>query len=211
MKLKKIIYVVLLVIATMGILVGCSSNINTSQGSDSSQTSQSETDNKTSNSGKVLVVYYSASGNTEKIANMIADSSDADIFKIEPKEAYTDEDLDWTKTDSRVNREHDNENERDIELVSTTVDDWDSYDTVFIGYPIWWGIAAWPVNNFVENNDFSGKTVIPFCTSSSSGIGESGSLLAKMAGTGDWKEGQRFSSSESESDIQSWIEELGIN
>ena len=209
MKLKKIIYVVLLV--TMGILVGCSSNINTSQGSDSSQTSQSETDNKTSNSGKVLVVYYSASGNTEKIANMIADSSDADIFKIEPKEAYTDEDLDWTKTDSRVNREHDNENERDIELVSTTVDDWDSYDTVFIGYPIWWGIAAWPVNNFVENNDFSGKTVIPFCTSSSSGIGESGSLLAKMAGTGDWKEGQRFSSSESESDIQSWIEELGIN
>lgn len=211
MKFKKIIYVVLLVIATMGILVGCSSNTNTSQASNSSQTSQSETDNKTYNSGKVLVVYYSASGNTEKIANMIADASDADTFKIEPKEPYTDEDLDWTKTDSRVNREHDNENERDIELVSTTVDDWDSYDTVFIGYPIWWGIAAWPVNNFVENNDFSGKTVIPFCTSSSSGIGESGSLLANMAGTGDWKEGQRFSSSKSESDIQSWIEELGIN
>ncbi len=210
MKLKKIIFVVLLVIATMGILVGCSSNINTSQGSDSSQTSQSETDNKTSNSGKVLVVYYSASGNTEKIANMIADSSDADIFKIEPKEAYTDEDLDWTKTDSRVNREHDNENERDIELVSTTVDDWDSYDTVFIGYPIWWGIAAWPVNNFVENNDFSGKTVIPFCTSSSSGIGESGSLLAKMAGTGDWKEGERFYGGASESDISSWIDSLGL-
>lgn len=211
MKFKKIIYVVLLVIATMGILVGCSSNTSTSQSSSSSQTSQSETDNKISNSGKVLVVYYSATGNTEKIANMIADSSNADTFKLEPKEPYSDEDLDWTNTDSRVNREHDNEDERNIELVSTTVDDWDSYDTVFIGYPIWWGIAAWPVNSFVENNDFSGKTVIPFCTSSSSGIGESGSLLAKMAGTGDWKEGQRFSSSESESDIQSWIEELGVN
>ena len=211
MKFKKIIYVVLLVIATMGILVGCSSNTSTSQSSSSSQTSQSETDNKISNSGKVLVVYYSATGNTEKIANMIADSSNADTFKLEPKEPYSDEDLDWTNTDSRVNREHDNEDERNIELVSTTVDDWDSYDTVFIGYPIWWGIAAWPVNSFVENNDFSDKTVIPFCTSSSSGIGESGSLLAKMAGTGDWKEGQRFSSSESESDIQSWIEELGVN
>ena len=80
-----------------------------------------------------------------------------------------------------------------------------------IGYPIWWGIAAWPVNGFVEKNDFSGKKVIPFCTSSSSGIGDSGNLLSKMAGTGDWKEGQRFCSSDTKSNVESWLKELGFN
>ena len=97
-----------------------------------------------------------------------------------------------------------------MELVSTTVENWDDYDTVFIGYPIWWGIAAWPVDSFVENNDFTGKTVIPFCTSASSGIGESGQLLAEMAGTGDWLEGQRFRSGVSEEDVASWVEGLGL-
>ncbi|MGM9530258.1 flavodoxin, partial [Intestinibacter sp.] len=121
------------------------------------------------------------------------------------------EDLNWTNEDSRVSREHENENQRDVALVSTEVDNWDSYDTVFIGYPIWWGIAAWPVDSFIENNDFTGKTVIPFCTSASSGIGESGKLLADIAGTGDWQDGQRFSSGESESEIQEWIDELGFN
>lgn len=106
--------------------------------------------------------------------------------------------------------EHENEDQRDVELVSTTVENWDSYDTVFIGYPIWWGIAAWPVDGFVEANDFTGKTVIPFCTSSSSGLGESGELLAEMAGTGDWQEGMRFRSSVDEADVQEWVESLGL-
>ena len=96
-----------------------------------------------------------------------------------------------------------------MELKATTVDDWDSYSTVYIGYPIWWGQAAWPVNAFIEVNDFTGKTVIPFCTSSSSGLGQSGELLAEMAGTGDWQEGVRFSSNVSEEDVQSWLESLG--
>ena len=97
---------------------------------------------------------------------------------------------------------------RNVELVSTTVENWDEYDRVFIRYPLWWQIAAWPVNSFVENNDFTGKTVIPFCTSSSDGIGESGQLLADMAGTGNWLEGRRFSSSVSQDDIQGWIASL---
>ena len=146
-----------------------------------------------------------------KIANMIATSTNADTFKLEPKDVYTDENLDWSNSDSRVNKEHDDESQRNIELVSITVKDWDSYDTVFIGYPIWWGIDAWPVNGFVEKNDFSGKKVIPFCTSSSSGIGDSGNLLSKMAGTGDWKEDQRFSSSDTKSNVESWLKELGFN
>ena len=141
---------------------------------------------------------------------MIADAAGGDLFELEPADPYTDEDLDWTNDDSRVTQEYENEDQRDVELVSTTVDNWDSYDTVFIGYPIWWGIAAWPVNTFVENNDFTGKTVIPICTSASSGIGDSGNLLADLAGTGDWQEGQRFSSSPDEAEVQEWVNGLGL-
>ena len=114
-------------------------------------------------------------------------------YEITPVEPYTSDDLNWTNSSSRVSREHDDESLRDIALTEITPADWDSYDTVLIGYPIWWGIAAWPVDNFVKGNDFTGKTVIPFCTSSSSGLGDSGNLLEEMAGTGDWQEGHRFS------------------
>lgn len=92
--------------------------------------------------------------------------------------------------------------------MADTVDDWQDVDTVYIGYPVWWGIAAWPVNTFVEANDFTGKTVIPFCTSASSGLGESGELLAELADTGDWQEGMRFRSSVSEEDVTAWVESL---
>ena len=160
--------------------------------------------------GKTLVVYYSATGNTEEAANYIATATNADVFELEPKDPYTDADLDWTDDNSRVVYEHDNPDARDIELVAATVSDWESYDTVFIGYPIWWGIAAWPVDGFVEANDFTGKTVIPFCTSSSSDLGERGKLLAAAAGTGTWLEGQRFSSSASAEAVQAWIEDLGF-
>lgn len=161
-------------------------------------------------SGKTLVVYYSASGNTEAVAGYIANATGGDLFELVPAEPYSDEDLDWTADGSRVNKEHDDESLRDIELVKTNAPDWDSYDTVFIGYPIWWGIAAWPVNGFTRANDFTGKTVIPFCTSSSSGLGESGELLAEAAGTGNWLEGQRFSSHPSEEDVRSWVDGLAL-
>ena len=94
--------------------------------------------------------------------------------------------------------------------MADTVENWDSYDTVFIGYPIWWGIAAWPVSSFVSANDFGGKTVIPFCTSSSSGLSQSGTLLEQAAGSGTWLEGMRFRSSVSESDVTAWVESLGL-
>lgn len=154
---------------------------------------------------KTLVVYFSASNNTERVAGYIADALSADTFELVPEAPYTSADLSWTTPGSRVNREHDNENLRDIALTADTVENWKEYDTIFIGYPIWWGIAAWPVNNFIKNNDFTGKTVIPFCTSSSSGLGQSGRLLAEMAGTGDWQEGQRFSSGASESTVKEWV------
>ena len=179
--------------------------------SESSSTAPAESEPETQpETGKTLVVYYSASGNTERVAKDIAEAAGADLFEIVPTEPYTDDDLDWTDDNSRVTREHEDESLRDVPLTTTEVPDWDSYDTMFIGYPIWWGIAAWPVDTFVKNNDFTGKTVIPFATSSSSGIGQSGSLLADMAGTGEWQEGQRFSSGVSSDDVQSWVNVLGL-
>ena len=169
---------------------------------------QAEAQQPTDEAGKTLVVYYSATGNTENVANYIATATEGDLFKLEPVEPYSDDDLNWTDDNSRVVREHDNPDERDVALVKSTVENWDEYDTIFIGYPIWWGIAAWPVDGFIEANDFTGKTVIPFATSSSSGLGESGKLLAQKAGTGDWQEGRRFRSGVSESDVTDWVESL---
>lgn len=158
--------------------------------------------------GKTLVVYFSGSGNTKRVAEDIAAATGGTLFELVPVTPYTSADLSWTTSGSRVNREHDDESLRDIPLVTTTPENFDEYDTVFIGYPIWWGIAAWPVNNFVKNNDFTGKTVIPFATSASSGMGQSGTLLAEMAGTGNWQEGHRFSSGASKSTVEEWVNGL---
>lgn len=174
------------------------------------ESSGTEEETPESTGGKTLVVYYSASGNTEEAANYIAGATGADLFELEPTENYSDADLDWTDKDSRVSREHDNPKERAVPLVADTVENWDSYDTVFIGYPIWWGIAAWPVDGFIAANDFTGKTVIPFCTSSSSELGESGELLAEAAGTGEWLEGIRFRSGASEETVTEWVDSLGL-
>ena len=160
---------------------------------------------ETPETGKTLIVYFSATGSTERIANIMAEKINADVFELEPVQPYTDDDLNWTNDDSRVVYEHEHpEAQNEVALKQTTPDNWDEYDTVFIGYPIWWGIAAWPVNQFVSGNDFTGKTVIPFCTSASSGIGQSGELLAEMAGTGEWLEGERFSSYADEDEIVAW-------
>ena len=162
----------------------------------------------TAEAGKTLVVYFSATGNTERVAEVIAETTGGELFQLEPVEPYTDEDLNYNDENSRVSQEYADESLRDVELVADTVDDWQDVDTVYIGYPVWWGSAAWPVNTFVEANDFTGKTVIPFCTSASSGLGESGELLEELAGTGDWQEGMRFRSSVSEEDVTAWVESL---
>ena len=179
-------------------------NGNVSENTDNSATD----DNSGSVGSNVLVVYYSAQGHTKEVSERIADNLGADIFEITLADPYTDDDLNWTDDNSRVSREHNDESLRDVELTTTEVANWDSYDTILIGYPIWWGIAAWPVDTFVEANDFTGKTVIPFCTSASPGLGESGSLLADEAGTGNWLEGHRFSSNPSDSDVDAWTDSL---
>ena len=157
-----------------------------------------------------LVVYFSATGNTEAVAGYIADTLGADTFEITPAEPYTADDLNWNDPESRVVYEYENPDARDVALVTDTPENWEDYDTVFIGYPIWWGVAAWPVSSFVAANDFTGKTVIPFCTSSSSGLGDSGTLLEQAAGTGEWLDGQRFRSSASETEVADWVTGLGL-
>lgn len=210
MKIKRLLSIAVVGIMTVMALTGCTSgkDRNAKKTEQSLKSTQIET--VEGNESKVLVVYYSASGNTKKAVEYIAAATGGDMFELVPTEVYSSADLNWSDKNSRVSKEHDDPDLRDVELEYNTVDNWDSYDTVFIGYPIWWYIAAWPVNNFVSGNDFSGKTVIPFCTSASSGIGDSGNLLEEMAGTGNWQEGHRFSSRASESDINEWVSSLSL-
>lgn len=164
--------------------------------------------NEIKKDSKVLVAYYSAQGHTDNVAKQIAKNLNADIFVIEPKEEYSSEDLNYNDSNSRVSKEHNDESLRNVELKTTAVNNFDSYDTVLIGYPIWWGIAAWPVNTFVKENDFTGKTVIPFCTSTSSSLGNSGKNLKELANGGNWLDGHRFSSNASESEIKEWTDKI---
>lgn len=184
---------------------GFGSSNNVQSGEEKNQSENAVPENS---DGKVLVVYYSSTGNTKEAAELIAAATGGDLFELVSSDPYTDEDLNWNDENSRVVYEHENPDERDVPLVSSVPENFSEYDTVFIGYPIWWGIAAWPVNSFIEANDFTGKTVIPFCTSASSGLGESGELLAEAAGTGNWLEGRRFSSGVSQSEIEEWLNGL---
>ena len=196
----------------VGVFFALRNNNQDENGDNTDNSSSVEDSNSTSsnanNGGNMLVVYFSAQGHTEEVANQIANNLGADTFEITPVQEYTSDDLDWTNDSSRVSREHNDESLRNVELTTTEVSNWDSYDTILLGYPIWWGIAAWPVNTFVANNDFSGKTVIPFCTSASSELGQSGDLLAELAGTGNWQSGHRFSSNASADEIKQFTDSL---
>ena len=165
-------------------------------------------DNRKKDKSKVLVVYYSQTGTTEGVAKIIAKETNADLVKLEVKNEYTSDDLNWTDKNSRVNREHDNPNSRNVELKNAVIPDFSSYDTVFIRYPIWWREASWVLDDFVKKNDFTGKTVIPFGTSMSTGDGTSGDRLKKLTKTGNWIAGQRFSSSYNETEVVNWVKGL---
>ena len=157
--------------------------------------------------GNVLVAYFSATGNTEGVGTAIAERLGADVFAIEAAQPYTEADLNYSDDASRTSVER--ADGINPELAQVTPDGWADYDTVLLGYPIWWGEAAWPLRTFVEGNDFDGKTVVPFCTSGSSGIGSSAELLAEMAGAGEWREGERFSAGAGD-EAADWVVGLGL-
>ena len=162
----------------------------------------------TKNTSNTLVVYFSATNNTKGVAENIAKVLNADTYQITPVQEYTSDDLDWTDDNSRVSVEHNDSDFRPE--IAGELPDLTNYDTVFVGYPIWWGEAPNIVKGFVENVDFAGKTVIPFCTSSSSGIGSSGRNLETLTSGANWIDGQRFSSRASASDVQNWISSLNL-
>ena len=155
---------------------------------------------------KTLVAVFSATGTTKGVAEKLAAIMDADLYEILPAEPYTSDDLNYGDKNSRATREHNDKTARPA--IGSDKLDLTPYDTVFIGYPIWFGEEPRILDAFAEQYDFSGKTVIPFCTSGSSGIGSSGQNLSKCAGTGTWLEGKRFSGSTTENDLRTWIEGL---
>lgn len=157
---------------------------------------------------KTLVVYYSATGRTKTAAEAIAAATGGDLFELVPQQPYTAADLDYNNKDSRVSREHEDASQRHVALVKDTPDNFASYETIFVGYPIWWGGAAWIVDDFVKYNDFTGKTMIPFATSYSSPMGSSGRDLAAMAGTGNWQEGACFDRDMMRDAVMTWAKGL---
>ena len=176
------------------------------------ETTETSSKSAAGESAAVLVAYYSATGNTKRVAQAAATALGADLFEIAPVSPYSDDDLDYNDDSSRASQEYADESKRSVELTQVTPDGFSSYDTVLLGYPIWWGIAAWPTNGFVAGNDFAGKTMIPFCTSISSPVGESATGLESLASgdAGTWAEGQRFDSEASDDEVRTWVSSLAI-
>lgn len=209
MKLKKIVAVVTMAMTLLAV-TACGAEQKKEAPKPAAKTETKAAVPAPSGKSKILVAYYSASGNTENVAKAIASAKGADLLKLEPQQPYSNADLDYRDGSSRVSKEH-NDPGRKVPLKNAKPANWKNYDTVFVGYPIWWGIAAWPVDEFIKSNDFTGKTVIPFCTSASSGMGDSGELLKKMAGgKGNWQEGRRFGEHPSENDVKNWANGLKL-
>lgn len=167
-----------------------------------------EPDPTPSQGGKTLIAYFSATGNTESIANHLDAILDADLYEIIPQEPYTAADLNYGSSNSRAEQEINDPNARPA--ISGQVDNMEDYDVIFLGYPIWWGQASKVVYTFLESYDLSGKTIVPFCTSASSGIGSSASNLHGLAPDANWLDGQRFSGNASQSTVESWVNGLDL-
>lgn len=159
---------------------------------------------------KVLVAYFSATGTTKTLAEYAADAMGADLYEIVPEEPYTDDDLNYSDRNTRATVEQNDKNVRPA--ISGSVENMEQYEIVFLAFPIWWGEEPRIMDTFVEAYDFSGKTVVPFCTSGGSGIGSSGENMQSLS-TGDatWLDGERLSSSASREDMVDWINGLGLD
>lgn len=158
---------------------------------------------------KVLVAYFSATGTTKGVAEHIANGLNADLYEIVPEEPYTDADLNYNDNNSRTTIEMNDPSARPA--ISGSVDNMDQYDIVFLGYPIWWGEAPRIVSTFMESYDFSGKTIVPFCTSGGSGVGSSAANLEQLTSGATWLDGRRLNGSDSQDAVMEWVNSLGLN
>ena len=172
-------------------------------------TNMENTDNQDVQNHKALVAYFSATGTTKGVAEHIANGLNADIYEIVPEEPYTDADLDYNDNNSRTTIEMNDPDARPV--ISGSVENMEQYDTVFIGYPIWWGEAPRIASTFMESYDFSGKTIVPFCTSGGSGIGSSASNLERLTSGATWLDGRRLNGSDSQDTVMEWVNSLDLN
>ena len=156
--------------------------------------------------GGVLVAYFSATGTTKGVAEHLASAVGGDLYEIVPAEPYSDADLNWNDRESRSTREQNDKSVRPV-IASETLD-LSGYSTIYIGYPIWWGEEPRILDTFVESYDFSGKTMIPFCTSGGSGIGSSGRNMEQLTSGATWLDGSRFGGGVSEDELRAWADGL---
>ncbi len=216
----KRIFAVLIGLLLLCTLAACAETENQSVSS-SSQPVQEEyrSENETSSSQdesepvadenpKILVAYFSATGNTEYIAQHIQTILSADLYEIVPEDPYTDDDLNYNTDDCRANQEQNDPDARPS--IAGTLEHPEDYDVMFLGYPIWWGEAPKIMHTFLASYNFDGVTIVPFCTSGSSGIGSSAETLYALAPDANWLPGQRFSGSASQDEVAAWIEELEL-
>ena len=211
--MKKFLAILLTLLLVLG-LAACGGNDSEAAEDSSAATNDTATETpadepeeeSTEPAGGTLVVYFSMTGTTRGIAEKIAAITGADIYEIKAAQEYTSDDLNYNDSETRATVEQKDPTVRP-EIGSDPIS-LDGYTTVYIGYPIWWGEEPRIMDTFVESYDFEGKTVIPFCTSGSSGIGNSGEHLKENAGSGNWLEGQRFSGSTTEDELRGWIEGL---
>ena len=211
--MKKFLAILLTLLLVMG-LAACGGNDSEAAEDSSAATNDTATETQAEEleeesaevEGGVLVVYFSMTGTTRGIAEKIATITGADIYEIKAAQEYTSDDLNYNDSETRATVEQKDPTVRP-EIGSDPVS-LDGYTTVYIGYPIWWGEEPRIMDTFVESYDFDGKTVIPFCTSGSSSIGNSGKNLATNAGSGNWLDGQRFGGSTTEDELRGWIEGL---
>lgn len=209
-KTLKTLFILLFGIFFTFAFAGCSNSNITNNTSDTKQdnstTSEIETNPKKTDNSNSIVVYFSRTNNTEKIANYIIALTESDSYEILAKVSYTDEDINYNNSNSRTSREQNDPNARP-EIGSEDID-LSNYDVIYLGYPIWWGQAPKIMYTFVEKYDLSSKTIIPFCTSASSGIGSSATNLANSATNATWLSGKRFSSSSTKDEVKSWLDSL---
>ncbi len=179
------------------------------ENTDVSESQPEETEVPEAQENKVLVAYFSATNTTKGVAEHIANGLNADIYEIVPEDPYTDADLDYNDNNSRTTIEMNDPDARPS--ISGSVEDMDQYTTVFIGYPIWWGDAPRIISTFMESYDFSGKIIVPFCTSGGSGIGSSASNLEQFTSGATWLSGRRLNGSDSQDTVMEWVNSLGLN
>ncbi len=220
--MKKLILLLISIVGLCFVSCGSSSSGTDSSASDSLQSSAKETQTKSSASEgdsskqesrstdkSTLVIYFSRTGNTEKIAKYLIELTGADSYVIEAAEPYTDDDIHYQDDNCRANKEQNDKSVRP--KIADPIKSIDSYDTIFLGYPIWWGEEPRIIDTFLESYDFSDKTVIAFCTSGSSGIATSEKNIADLVKIGKQLEGKRFAADASKDEVKEWFESLPLN